>query len=162
MGNVNNDFSNHIFVDETSVWIGECRLYHYRHRGTYPQAVGFSSKDRHKLNLWGGISARGVTPFIVKTLVFLKGTIENKILFIFSFKKTFENNMNKEMYCEILCDYLLPFAYSRYGNNWFLHQDNDPKHTSAFCRFFIQSQNILWVKKFKQSPFLTLFVVIFN
>jgi hypothetical protein len=49
------------------------------------------------------------------------------------------------MYLEILIDNLLPFAIGRYENNWILHQDNDPKHTSRLCREFLNSEEVIWV-----------------
>jgi hypothetical protein len=63
-------------------------------------------------------------------------------------KKLFTNNMNKEMYLEILNDQLIPFAEGRYGSDWVLHQDNDPKHTSQLCRNFLHDEKVLWVSEF--------------
>ena len=54
--------------------------------------------------------------------------------------------MNKEVYVEILANYLIPKARELYGNNWILHQDNGPKHTSGLARSFLQYSNVLWVK----------------
>ncbi len=59
--------------------------------------------------------------------------------------------MNKEMYVEILANYFIPTARERYGNNWYLHQDNDPKHTSGLARSFLQFSNAIWVIKLLQS-----------
>ena len=52
------------------------------------------------------------------------------------------------MYLKILCDHLLPFATGKYGDDWILHQDNDPKHTSRYCRGFLERENLLWVHLF--------------
>jgi hypothetical protein len=56
--------------------------------------------------------------------------------------------MNKEMYLEILVDQLIPFAEGRFGSDWVLHQDNDPKHTSQLCRNFLHDEKVLWVSEF--------------
>ena len=127
--NINNSFLNFIFVDETSIWINECPLYIWRPVDSYPEASGFSSKLRQKLNLWGGISCKGPTNFV-----------------------TFTNNMDQYNYLEILAKVFIPFAQSRYGNNYVLHQDNDPKHTSFTCKHFLQINNVIWGKAPAQSP----------
>ena len=65
---------------------------------------------------------------------------------------TFTNNMNQFNYLEILAKYFLPFAISRFGDNFILHQDNDPKHTSHICRDFLENNSVLWAKAPAQSP----------
>ena len=42
-------------------------------------------------------------------------------------------------------DYILPNIRSMYGNNWYLHQDNDPKHSSHLSRTFLAFNNVVWV-----------------
>ena len=44
LANLNNDFQNFIFVDETSIWIYDSPLYHMRLQSSLPQKVGFSSR----------------------------------------------------------------------------------------------------------------------
>ena len=61
----NTNFKNYIFVDESTVRILEIPLYHSRKRGTRPPAHSSTSKIRAKINIWGGISYQGPTPFIV-------------------------------------------------------------------------------------------------
>ena len=63
--NVNNDFKNYLFVDETAVRSLEVPLYHVRQRAERPEAIKTSTKIRFKVNVWGGISFRGATPFVV-------------------------------------------------------------------------------------------------
>ena len=50
--------------------------------------------------------------------------------------------MDIEFYVEILAYYLIPNARELYGKNWILHQDNDPKHTSRLCAFFLEQNEI--------------------
>jgi len=52
--------------------------------------------------------------------------------------------MTQEVYLEILACHLLPFGLNRFGTDWFLHQDNDPKHTSRLCAFFLEQNEIKW------------------
>ena len=65
VANQNNNFENYVFTDESNIWVNEAPLYHHRHRGSYPETVGFSSGLKIKLNLWGSISCRGSSNFIV-------------------------------------------------------------------------------------------------
>ena len=54
--------------------------------------------------------------------------------------------MDSILYNEILDDYLLPFVREKYFNQeYYLHQDNDPKHCSILCRSFLEDNNIIWV-----------------
>ena len=64
------DFKNYVFVDETSVRLWDLPLYHWRLRGSYPQAVPMTEKYRKKLHVWGGISHKGLTRFAVSYLTF--------------------------------------------------------------------------------------------
>ena len=65
LGNINNDFSNWVFVDETSFWINEVPLYHHRHPNSNPEFAGFSSGLKIKINVWGAISCKGSSRFVV-------------------------------------------------------------------------------------------------
>ncbi len=66
--NENNDFKNHVFVDETHVRLFEVPLYHVRQKGERPDGIPSTSKMRLKINIWGGISFKGPTPFAVRYL----------------------------------------------------------------------------------------------
>ena len=55
--------------------------------------------------------------------------------------------MTQEVYLELLAIHLVPFGLNNYGNNWYLHQDNDPKHTSRLCTDFLKRHHINWVCK---------------
>jgi hypothetical protein len=67
LGNINNNFYDYLFGDETSIWENECPKYGYRPMGSYPDSVQMSSKSSKKLNLWCAISYRGATDFVVKS-----------------------------------------------------------------------------------------------
>jgi hypothetical protein len=55
--------------------------------------------------------------------------------------------MDANVFVEIASNYLIPKANEMYGRNWFLHQDNDPKHTSRLVVNFLQYNNVRWVNK---------------
>ena len=54
--------------------------------------------------------------------------------------------MNQYSYAEIIIDSLIPFALSRFGNNYILHQDNSPIHTSHYIKDLLNNLNVFWVK----------------
>ena len=55
--------------------------------------------------------------------------------------------MTAEIYVDILSHYFLQTARELYDRNWYLHQDNDPKHTSGLSRSFLEYSNFIWVDK---------------
>ena len=65
----NCDFSNYIFVDETSIRISDKPLYHWRLPSSFPEALPSTHKFSVKINVWGGISFKGTTEFAVKFLI---------------------------------------------------------------------------------------------
>lgn len=69
MNHKDEDFQNYLFVDETTVRLLEVPLYHIRKVGSQPDAIPATSKIRKKVNIWGGISYKGPTTFVVKTLI---------------------------------------------------------------------------------------------
>ena len=65
----------------------------------------------------------------------------------------FQENMNSEIYMEILSDFLLPFMAAHFNiTEGVLHQDNDPKHTSRLCKDFLVNSGISWIKAPANSP----------
>jgi hypothetical protein len=68
----NTDFSNYVFVDETSVRLWDLPLYHWRLKSSYPNAIPMTEKYRRKLNVWGGFSYKGLTRFAVSICRFYK------------------------------------------------------------------------------------------
>ena len=59
-----NLFNNTIFCDETSCWVNACPFYHWRHQATYPEVLDFKV-ERLKINIWGAISSKGPSEFVV-------------------------------------------------------------------------------------------------
>ena len=59
------DFSKYIFLDETLIRLWDLPLYHCRLPRSYPRAMPCTSKYRKKVNICGGISFKGPTPFMV-------------------------------------------------------------------------------------------------
>jgi hypothetical protein len=98
-------FSNKTFIDETLIRIQKLPLYHIRERGKAEAYTKMMKKDKINLNIWGGKSNFGVTQFV-----------------------GFENNMNGQMYCEILLKYVLPFAADFNDGNIIVHQDYASTH----------------------------------
>ena len=57
----------------------------------------------------------------------------------------FKENMDAELYSEILQEYFFAFIAENYNCDVVLHQDNDPKHTSRMCTKVLTENNIKWV-----------------
>jgi hypothetical protein len=61
--------------------------------------------------------------------------------------------MNKEMYLEIIANFLVPYCAEHFNvTDAILHQDNDPKHTSVICREALNNIGINWIKSPAKSP----------
>ena len=60
-----NNFENYVFVDETTVRVLEVPIYHLRKANSRPETIPHTVKQRLKVNIWGGISSKGATPFAV-------------------------------------------------------------------------------------------------
>lgn len=56
--------------------------------------------------------------------------------------------MDECVFLQLLQDHFLPKANELYGNDFFLHQDNDPKHCSGLVANYMQYNHIRWVKTF--------------
>ncbi|CAF0953586.1 unnamed protein product [Brachionus calyciflorus] len=123
------DFEDYIFVDETTAVVYEKPLYHLRYPSSRPEAFPCTSKFECKIHVWAGISFQGATNFAL-----------------------FKQNMDSELYREILADYLIPFGALKFNSSFILHQDNDPKHNSKICRDFLKKNGINWVKSPAKSP----------
>ena len=53
--------------------------------------------------------------------------------------------MDSTNYIEILNEIVVPFGQATFGNDYILHQDNSPIHTSEECARFIETEGIRWV-----------------
>ena len=76
------------------------------------------------LSFKGGVSFKGPTDFAV-----------------------FKENLDSQMYKQIIEEILAPFKAENYCLHMQLHQDNDRKHTSALCKEALELFGINWLKK---------------
>jgi len=120
----------YIFVDESKIELNYKKEKHIRRPKKHSACLIQNPKDRRiKLNIWGGISARGATDFVC-----------------------FTNNLDRFGYKEIILKFLYPFILDKYDGNCFLHQDNDGKHSSYLCETMLKRYNLLWKKAPPYSP----------
>lgn len=61
----------------------------------------------------------------------------------------FKDNMDAELYSEILCNNLIPDIATVFNriSDVIIHQDNDPKHSSRICKRVLKDNGIFWVSK---------------
>ena len=100
----------------------EIPTYHHRLPNSYPEAIPSTSNYRLKLNVCGGISFKGPTDFAV-----------------------FKENLDSQMYKQIIEEIFAPFKAENYCLHMQLHQDNDRKHSSALCKEALELFGINWV-----------------
>jgi hypothetical protein len=62
--NRDNEFEYFVFIDESKLMNNNCKLYHIRKKATLPECI-IINHVTVKLNIWGGISKRGATEFVV-------------------------------------------------------------------------------------------------
>ena len=115
------DFSKYVLTDETMIRLWDLPLYHCRLPSSYPEAIPCSSKYRKKVNICGGISYQGPTPFKVKYVLY----INNLKIFQTNFIQVFEQNMDKFLYRDILVFDFFLFMAAKFDFDCILHQDND-------------------------------------
>jgi hypothetical protein len=138
----NTDFSKHIFTDETMIRLWDLPLYHCRLPSSYPEAIPCTTKYRKKINICGGISFEGPTPFkVIKIINFVFLHFKKSIVIY----KVFEQNMDASLYRDILVFDFFPFMAAKFDFDCILHQDNDGKHTSKLCKSILNDNNIKWV-----------------
>ena len=121
-------FSDVIFTDECTIQLESHRKVCYRKK---KEPAPLCAKPKHppKINVWGGISARGST-----SLVMFTGTLI------------------ATRYTEILETALIPFLDTYYPNNHRFQQDNDPKHTSRWAQQYFEEKAIKWWRTPASSP----------
>lgn len=128
--NINEDFSNVIWSDESSIQLDTHKRYCCRKEGEAPRP---KPRPKHpiKVHVWAGISKKGATGICI-----------------------FEGIMDAELYCEILRRTLLPFLEKKFParNSHRFMQDNDPKHCSRKAVKFYKEVGINWWRTPPESP----------
>ena len=122
MNNIDQDFHNTAFVDETSVWTFRQGLYHHRRRGKYPRSNSIHPPNPVKLHIWGGVSWDGPIPFVY-----------------------FDNNLTSNGYEIIVNENLGPFMRNFNEGNCRLFQDNSPTHVTRNVYRALHQNAIRWV-----------------
>lgn len=59
--------------------------------------------------------------------------------------KLFTQNMDSQLYAEIIHGYIFPFAGEKFNFQMNLHQDNDSKHSSKLCSNVLKELKLNWV-----------------
>jgi hypothetical protein len=135
-----NTFKDYLFIDEATVRMLEVPLYHIRKRGKRPEIVPHNGKAKIKINVWGGISFNGPTQFSVFfTKIFFINITECVL-------EAFKCNLNSDLYCDIMRNYVFPFSRKFYPNGLNIHQDNSPIHHSQKAKTIVENmRGITWV-----------------
>lgn len=120
--NINDNFHDVIWTDESSVVMEQFKKRSYRKKIFTPKR---KPKPKHplKVHVWAGISRRGKTHVCI-----------------------FNGIMNADLYVDILAKTLIPFIKEKFPNAHRFMQDNDPKHTSRTAKMFMEENNINWWK----------------
>lgn len=120
--NINDNFHDVIWTDESSVVMEQFKKRSYRKKKFTPKR---KPKPKHplKVHVWAGKSRRGKTHVCI-----------------------FNGIMNADLYVDILAKTLIPFIKEKFPNAHRFMQDNDPKHTSRTAKMFMEENNINWWK----------------
>lgn len=63
-----------------------------------------------------------------------------------------DNNMDKNVYLDIIKDIMLPHAKTKMPRGWIFQQDKDPKHSALLVKNFFNSKKIRVLEWPSQSP----------
>jgi hypothetical protein len=122
-------FDDVIFIDESTV---ELRNFGYtRWQNSMIQISKKVGKAKHnvKVHIFAGISRRGATSIII-----------------------FENFLDSKGFKRLIERSVLPFVRNEFPDGHRLYMDNDPKHTSRYTKFFLETKQINHFKSPAQSP----------
>lgn len=128
--NLDRDFSNVIFTDESSFWAWDTRRHAWSTRAV--PVIQRTVKHPVKLHVWGCFSKQGFG-----------------ILYLFT------DNLNAEKMKKIYEQSLLKSARRWFGPDnslWVLQEDNDPKHRSRACTEWKRENGITTLDWPSQSP----------
>lgn len=122
-------FDNVIFTDESTFLVEYHARKAYRRIGEPPRILRQKPKHPARVHAWGGISKRGATTIVL-----------------------FTSNMTATRYTQILDASLVPFIKRAFPDGHRLYQDNDPKHTSRWARWYFEENNVNWWPTPPESP----------
>ena len=94
-----------------------------------PRKLKPRPKHPPKVQIWAAISKRGATSVVI-----------------------FKGILTSTRYCEILETALLPFIQAAFSDGHRFQQDNDPKHTSNYTKYFLLNKCINWWETPAESP----------
>lgn len=122
------EFDDVVWTDECTVQLESYRRITFRKKS---QPVRYRMKPKHppKIHVWAGISRRGATNVVI-----------------------FSGIMTATRYVDILEAGLLPFLARYFPEGHRFQQDNDPKHTSRYARWWYEEKNINWFQTPAASP----------
>ena len=126
--NLDANFENVIWTDETTVQLESHRRFCCKKKGQKPR---YKPRPKHpcKVHVWAGISWEGATEVCI-----------------------FEGIMDAVLYVNILERFLIPYIRSKYPSGHRFMQDNDPKHTSRRAQEFFRNQGVNWWRTPPESP----------
>lgn len=128
--NLDRDWDNVIFTDESSFWAWSSLSKAWSTKSN--RILQRTVKHPLKIHVWGCFCKRGFG-----------------CLFLFT------DNLNAEKMRTIYQKYLLKSAEKFFGfdkTNWVLQEDNDPKHRSKLCSAWKQQNNVITMKWPAMSP----------
>ena len=118
--NIQTRWEHAIFADEASIWLRRGGVRMWTKSGIVRSQP--TVKHSQKIHIWAAFSSMGTFPLCI-----------------------FKDILTAKLYIKILQVHLLAQAWTFHRNEWFLVQDNDPKHTAKLTKNWMaenMSQNI--------------------